>query len=74
MLGLSLCPTGKSLDLRRRGRGIAGQDTGAKIFIFRFFGSRDLLAPIPLRRRGVRVVTNVERNAVDVIALTDERR
>ena len=24
--------------------------------------------------RGVRVVTNVERNAVDVLALTDERR
>ena len=29
---------------------------------------------IPLRSRDVRVVTNVERSAVDVIALTDEQR
>jgi hypothetical protein len=45
-----------------------------KISNFRFFGIYDLLSSVPLRRRGVRVVTNVERNAVDARALTDERR
>ena len=35
-----------------------------------------MLCSLPFRadNRGVRVITNVERNAVDVKALTDERR
>jgi len=46
----------------------------AKIFCFRFFRSCDLLSSFRSDTRGVCVVTNVVRNAVDVKALSDERR
>jgi hypothetical protein len=51
-----------------------GQAIGAKIFRFVFSEIHDLLSPFRSDTRGVRVVTNVERNAVDVVAQTDERR
>jgi hypothetical protein len=46
-----------------------------KIFLLRFFRIYDLLPHIPHRHKGrIAIVTNVERNAVDAGALTDERR
>jgi hypothetical protein len=48
-------------------------DLDAKIIRFRFFGIRDLVIPFRAGTRGVRVVTNVGRNAVDVKMLSDVR-
>jgi hypothetical protein len=45
-----------------------------KILDFRFSENDGLISPFRSDTRGVRVVTNVERNAVDAKALTDERR
>jgi hypothetical protein len=45
----------------------------AKIFLFYRSSIGCMVSPVPHRQRGVRVVTNVERNAVDVKGLSDER-
>jgi hypothetical protein len=42
--------------------------------MFRLFGICDFIPAFRSGKRGVRVVTNVERNAVDAEALIDERR
>ena len=46
----------------------------AEKYRFLIFGNRASVRAFRSDTRGVRVVTNVERNAVDAMALTDERR
>jgi hypothetical protein len=48
-------------------------DVSRKIFLFLKIRKRDLFPLSRLGKRGVRVVTNVERDAVDAAVAQDER-
>jgi hypothetical protein len=66
-------PTGQISSLIRFSARAVCPARKPKIYIIRFFGNYDLLFPFRSGTRGVRVVTNVERNAMDGLMPKDVR-